>query len=265
MGKGLLEAVKFRIDGEDGLPLQGDVRTIENGAAKPILILGHGFRGHKDWGFWPDVAGRFAKRGFYVASFDFARIGARALGEEAEARASTVARELADWDAVVTMLLEGRLPLSSVEADRSRLAVLGHSRAGGTAILFAAEHPEVRAVAVWNGGGPVRPAVADGGPPSAKERAILDDLELNSHRYQVVRRFGLLKIPALVVQGDRDHERLLAQNRELQKAAPAQSFVPVIGGDHAFGTADPYAGTTPELDLAFEATDTFLRRAFALE
>lgn len=67
------------------------------------------------------------------------------------------------------------------------------------------------------------------------------------------------------MQGDRDHERLLAQNRELQQAAPSQSFVPDIGGDHVFGTADPYAGTTPELDLAFEATETFLQRAFALD
>lgn len=44
-----------------------------------------------------------------------------------------------------------RLPLAEL-ADTGRIGILGHSRAGGGTIIFAAEHPEVAALVVWNGG-----------------------------------------------------------------------------------------------------------------
>ena len=50
MSKEVLDHQKFRIELDDGSFLSGDVRTIKDGAAKPVLLIGHGFRGHKDWG-----------------------------------------------------------------------------------------------------------------------------------------------------------------------------------------------------------------------
>ncbi|MNE82737.1 hypothetical protein D3C80_1794860 [compost metagenome] len=44
-----------------------------------------------------------------------------------------------------------RLPLAE-QADPARLAILGHSPAGGGNFVFAAEHLEVQALVVWNGG-----------------------------------------------------------------------------------------------------------------
>lgn len=264
MSQQLLESVAFKLDTDEGLFLSGQVYTIRDDVPKQVLILGHGFRGHKDWSFWPDIANRFAERGYYTVAFNFTRIAAAELGqdEQSQAQASTLTQELRDWESVVTALLEGRLPLAA-QADRSRLAILGHSRAGGTAILYASEHPEIRAVAVWNGGGtPGRLLQSAEGSLTVKEQAILHDLQHNADRYQTGNSFKRLTIPAIVVQGDSDSEGLLAVNRELRALAPSQTFVSISGGDHTFGASEPFAGTTAALDQAFEETVRFLNGAF---
>ena len=264
MGKQLLESVSFKLEIVKGISITGDVKTIRNQTAKPVLIIGHGFRGHKDWGFWPDMTSRFAEKGYYTVIFNFARIAAEELGLEelAKARASTLSQELSDWGTVVAALFENRLPLAQTEADRSKLAILGHSRAGGTAIVYAAEHPEIRAAVIWNGGGsPNRPVAAEGEHLSAQEQAILHDLDANAERFQIKQKFGSLEIPALVVQGDQDVDRLLQAHRELWEVAPNQSFVAIQGGNHTFGAVDPYQGATEALDTAFQETDSFLRHA----
>ena len=75
------------------------------------------------------------------------------------------------------------LPLRE-EADVERLALLGHSRSGGSSIIFASEHDEVKAVAVWNGGGaPSLPPREPNQPLSLLEQACIDDAQRNVQRF----------------------------------------------------------------------------------
>ncbi|WP_342563113.1 hypothetical protein NST84_26825 [Paenibacillus sp. FSL R7-0345] len=56
-------------------------------------------------------------------------------------------------------------------ADTGRIGILGHSRAGGGTIIFAAEHPEVAALVVWNGGSPPPRTIQDGAAePTLREQ-----------------------------------------------------------------------------------------------
>ncbi|KAI7259327.1 hypothetical protein KC345_g10336, partial [Hortaea werneckii] len=156
----------FKLPLENGLYLEGEVRIPEGTAPKPVVLISHGFRGHKDWAFWPEVSARIAGSGFYTVSFNFSRIAARSaagLSPAETAGAATLSRELLDLEHVLLSLQQGRLPLTEA-ADLTRLAVLGHSRAGGSNILFAAEHPEVKALVVWNGGSAPQPPQGEGAP-----------------------------------------------------------------------------------------------------
>lgn len=253
----------FRLEQPDGTALEGEVRVVEGGGRKPVLILGHGFRGHKDWSFWPDAAERLAGRGYYTVTFNFARIDAlKSGGERKAAETATLSRELEDWRAVVRAAVHGQIPLAA-EADPERLAVLGHSRAGTSGLLLAGELAEVKAAVVWNGGGaPIRPSAEDGRELTPAQIALIDDLDRNAERFDVQRVFAGLNIPVLVVQGEADSERLLEQHRALRELAPHQSFVLIPGADHRFGAADPYTGTTPALDIALDETAAFLKRVF---
>ncbi|MGF9712476.1 alpha/beta hydrolase family protein [Paenibacillus naphthalenovorans] len=257
----------FSIQQANGLPLKGEVRTQIDGSGKPVLIVSHGFRGHRNWGFWPDVASRFAELGYYTVNFDFTRIAARHLQVEEKklAEASTITQELHDLNAVLSNVLEAKLPLAG-EADRSRVSLLGHSRSGGSSIILASEQPDVRAVIVWNGGsGPVRSNGANGSSQTLIEKAVNEDVSLNTERFDIVKHFKELRIPALVVQGDADNERLLQRNKELKAAAPHQKFIDIAGGDHTFGVADPYQGSSSQLDQAVEETHRFLQLAVTVK
>ncbi|WP_246188181.1 alpha/beta hydrolase family protein [Paenibacillus tengchongensis] len=217
--------------------------------------------------FWPEVSGRLAAAGFYVVSFNFSRLAARAaagLSPQEAAAAETQSRELQDLEQLLRVLeqllrvlQEKRLPLAPL-ADPVRLALLGHSRAGGTVIVFAAEHPEVQALAVWNGGSPPVRRYGPGETPSLAEQAIQADLAASGGRYNLEQALSRLSAKALVIQGDADRGELLRQNERFREQAPQHRYVTVPGADHIFNTGEPYAGSTPVLDTAVAETAAFL-------
>lgn len=266
MASHTLAVARFEIPLENELRIQGEVRVIEDGRRKPVVLLGHGFRAHRLWSFWPEVARRFAEQGYYTVSFDFSRIAAEEdrLDAEAVAESATFGRELADWEALVLRLRSEGLGLNE-EADTERIVVLGHSRAAGSGLLFAAKGQWVQAFIAWNGGSsaPLAPVVPEGTEPSLRDQAIIADLKRNAHRYDVYGAYSELSIPALVVQGGADHERLLQSVSGLQEAYPDQSVVWIPGADHTFGAKHPYEGFTKHLEEAFEHSIRFLRRVFA--
>ncbi|RIX53161.1 alpha/beta hydrolase [Paenibacillus nanensis] len=263
MSEQTLRSAPFEIAVSDGLKVRGRVKTQENGVRKPIVVVAHGFRGFQDWGFWPDVTDRFASRGYYTVSFDFSRIAAKeeGLDDGRVARASTQSQDVLDIEAVIRLIGEGRLPLQE-EADSNRVALLGHSRSGGSGILYASENPEqVDAVIVWNGG--PAPAKSSKEPDlTPVQLAVALDYEANPERFDIASRFQELSQPALIVQGDSDSERLLAFVDRLKELAPHQSYVSIQGANHTFGAVHPYEGSNEGLDAAFEETAAFLARTF---
>ena len=40
------------LTGADGGPVRGEVRTAAGGENRPAVVLCHGFKGFKDWGFF---------------------------------------------------------------------------------------------------------------------------------------------------------------------------------------------------------------------
>ena len=48
---------------------------LENIASAPCLIFVHGFKGFKDWGFFPFLGNYFSDKGFFVLTFNFSHNG----------------------------------------------------------------------------------------------------------------------------------------------------------------------------------------------
>ena len=46
--------MQFTIESSEGLPIRGDLES--TGGARALVVIVHGFKGFKDWGFFPWVA-----------------------------------------------------------------------------------------------------------------------------------------------------------------------------------------------------------------
>lgn len=119
------------------------------GEIKPCLILVHGFKGFKDWGFWPYTAEFFSKNGFNVLSFNFSHNGVGdsltefdELGKFAE---NTISLEIDELNEIVDSVHNGLIK----NLNCNLIGLIGHSRGGAVSILVSAINKNVNALAVW--------------------------------------------------------------------------------------------------------------------
>ena len=64
----------FELKGADGGPLRGTVWTVGDGKGRPAVVVCHGFKGFKDWGFFPHLAHRLANAGLTTVTFNFSGV-----------------------------------------------------------------------------------------------------------------------------------------------------------------------------------------------
>uniref|UniRef100_A0A4Y8PT43 AB hydrolase-1 domain-containing protein n=2 Tax=Paenibacillus athensensis TaxID=1967502 RepID=A0A4Y8PT43_9BACL len=158
-----------------------------------------------------------------------------------------------------------------------KLVLLGHSRGGGTSLVYALDHPEqVAGVISWNGitdldlltdadkaamrsAGRSYTANARTKQMMPLDLAILQDLEQHRERYDLPGRIAAIRCPVYLIQGTEDGDRRLSGSALLQQRNPAVQWELVQGGNHTFGAVHPYAGETEELREAIAKTKLALR------
>ena len=65
----------FSVENDRGDTVHGDVRFVEDGSVKPVVVFCHGFKGFKDWGPFPEWGRFLARSGFVAVHFNFSRNG----------------------------------------------------------------------------------------------------------------------------------------------------------------------------------------------
>ena len=274
----------FVLPGADGGPLRGEIRSQSLTEARPAIVICHGFKGFKDWGFFPHVAARLAQAGIAAISFNFSGSGVgpdgESFSEPERFRRGMPSADLEDirvvWDAVQGGGLVGGLAPPTV------MGIFGHSRGGATALLHAAEHPECRALVTWAaissyfrwGAETVRRWREQGSLDIVNQRTgevlplgvgYLEDLDAHGARLDLLDAARRVGAPWLIVHGSVDETVKVEEAKVLQAAArsaPTKLAV-VDGGSHTLGARHPWDGSTPQLDRAMDLTvDWFVRNLF---
>lgn len=248
----------------------------------PVLFLCHGFKGFKDWGFFPYVARTLAENHFIVLSFNFSMNG---IGDDPQeftelerfAR-NTYTREQEDLSALLQQLKKGDLP-GWERMDISRLGIIGHSRGGGNALLFSMEHQEISAVALWNSVAGLnlftesmqeemqkkgRTYILNGrtGQKMPIDREVLEDLQANHDRFDLLHRLPDYHKPILILQGEEDQAVPVSAATALNQAAPHSEMHLLPQTGHTFDATHPFQGTTPSLETALSHTIDFFKKNF---
>ena len=274
----------FELTGADGGPLRGDVRAVADGSPRPAVVICHGFKGFKDWGFFPHLADRLARGGLSAVSINFSGSGVGPEGdrftEPERFGHATFGHDLHDLSTVVTALEAGGLP--GIGPPPSGIGLFGHSRGGGVSVLYAAAHPGIRSLVTWS-------AIASGrrwGPETIRQwrqngkldvtnqrtgevlplfTDVLDELDADADgRLDIEAAAKRVRAPWLIVHGEADETVSIRDAQQLHHANEERAELMIVRhGAHTFGARHPWAGTTPELDQAMDATvGWFLRTLF---
>ena len=123
-----------------GLNLLGDTH-LPKSEPKACVILMHGFKGYKDYGFIPVLAHDLCDSGMIVHRFNFSTSG---MTNDIETFARPDLFELDTWNRQVE---DVRRVVQAVRSDELAgnglpIFLIGHSRGGGTALLTAGRHGE---------------------------------------------------------------------------------------------------------------------------
>ena len=147
-----LQERSFSLSNARGDAVHGDLRFVDDGAPKPVVVFCHGFKGFKDWGPFPTWGRRLANAGFASVLFNFSHNGVHPdapteFTQPDRFAQNTFTRELDDLTAVLDAVDDGTL---EAPFETEGLGLMGHSRGGGTAILQAARDPRVEALVTWS-------------------------------------------------------------------------------------------------------------------
>ena len=266
-------------------PILIDVYCVHNKLLKPVIIFCHGYKGFKDWGAWDVMAIAFAEAGFCFIKFNFSHNGGTIEEPidfpDLKAFANNnYSKELDDLDSVINWLCDN----SSLknEADINNISLMGHSRGGGIVSIKAEEdsrinncislagvsdfkrrfHIDSDAFIKWKKTGVKY--VENGRTKQQMPHYIqfYEDFINNENRLTIKRAVKNLKIPHLIIHGDKDTSIFLEEAKKLQKWNPKSKLEIIKGANHVFGTSHPWTKEKLSVDLqkAVDTSISFLKK-----
>jgi pimeloyl-ACP methyl ester carboxylesterase len=255
--------------------LRGTIRVPEGPPPRTGIVLVHGFKGYKDWGFFPWVAEQLVGDRHAVVSFNLTGSG---IGSDPHTfsdleafAANTYSREQLDIARILEAVRGDLLPRSP-----DRIGLFGHSRGGAGAVLQAAATSEVEALVTWAAVGNLdrwdeatrrewresgRIFVMNSrtGQQMPLSVELLEDFEANRGTLDVAAAASRVEIPWLVVHGSEDETVSAEDGRSLARVAPRARLFLVDGAGHTFGAVHPFEGATAALESAIQATRDHFR------
>lgn len=252
------------------------VRAAGRAAARPAVVLVHGYKGFRSWGFFPTLADRLARAGFNSVVYSASGSGVDATGDFAfpdRFGRNTYSADLADLRTVLTALWDGQLGTAAPTA----LGLMGHSRGGGIATLQAARDPRVGTLVTWS-------TISNVDRWSAETKAdwrTKGRIDVVNHRtHQVLplyldvleevekQRTGRLdleaaarevKVPWLLLHGEEDDSVSSAESERMHSAngKGTTELKIVHSTGHTFGAKHPLEGVPEPLERTIQATVNF--------
>jgi len=269
----------FEIPCKDGLSIRGEVYPAESSLG--TVFLCHGFKGFAHWGFFPYLARTLAENGLAAVSFDFSGSGIgrdrESCTEAAAFAGNTLSRELEDMDNLVDYARRRKLI-------SGKFGLFGHSRGGGTAILFAAatdtdvsslvtwsavSHPDrwsSEDEVTWRKRGYAEITNSRTGQVMRLDTGLLDDVKLHGKtKLNIEAAAGRIRIPWLIVHGAADETVPSLEAERLHSLSPGVSTLRLIeSASHAFGATHPLTEVPPVLEkVVLETVRFFVRNATA--
>jgi dienelactone hydrolase len=273
------ETVPFTLE-TPGALLHGLADLPEEPGERPAVVICHGFKGFMEWGFFPALATLLAERGYVAIRFNLSGTGMRP-GDERVTDPDAFTRDTYSLELSELLAVLDALPrIAPGRIAPGRIGLLGHSRGGGVALLAAADpawRDRIGALVTWaaiadvdrfspaqkeewRAAGELPVVNARTGQKLALGLGLLADVEDHRAELDLLAAAGARRAPWLIVHGGEDESVPVAEAHRLagRAAEPAELLV-LPGAGHTFGSRHPFAGPTPHLIQALNATQRWFR------
>ena len=248
-------------------------------AKSPCIILVHGFKGFKDWGFCPYIGEYLSRQNFFVVTFNFSHNG---IGENLtefteldKFAENTFALEISELSEIISAYKNNFFG----EISNQPVGLLGHSRGGGISLLTSKQNDDVKAVAIWA-------SVSDFDRYSERQKEVwrkkgvfevlntrtkqvmrlnvtlLDDLEQNNDTsLNIENSVKTLNKPLFIAHGEQDLAVPVKEAETLYNWSNKDmtEFYKIPNTGHTFNAKHPFEGSNPRLDLLLEKTERFFK------
>ncbi len=264
------------VSGQFGRSITYDITFPESNGPSPVVIFLHGFKGFKDWGPFGQVAQAFAEAGFVFLKFNFAFNGTTPdnLVDFSDLDAfskNNFTRELSDLQQIVELVVANK---NEWNIDENQVYLVGHSRGGGTAIIYAAGTSRIRGIAAWASVGDFGKflSMADHGTwkkegliyvPNARTGQqmpvgyqLYEDFIQNSSKLDIAAAAASLKNRLLFVHGTLDETIPFSDIESLARNSAGSVFVAIPGANHTFGGSHPVESNVLPAHFALVVQET---------
>jgi len=273
----------FEIAGAEGEVIRGNVHlpSHDPGGKLPVVLILHGFKGYKDYGFFPCLTQSLADSGLVAIRLNFSHSGIdddfSTFGRPDLFERDSWGKQLFDVGAAIAAL--PTLPHAD-RMDPARLAILGHSRGGVVVLLTgggggadprinavvslsapsSADMPEEHKRVIREDGFIVSPSSRTG-QDLRIGRAWVDDLEEHAPERDVLAAVARMKAPLMIVHGTDDESVPVACADAIAAAYPLDAEKLILeGAGHTFNCTNPMSKPSPALEELIARVSAFLTR-----
>ena len=269
---------QFSISLGDGV-LHGDLHYAGHTSC-PILLIIHGFRGSKNWGFFPTIAEEFAQNGSIVLTWNMSLNGysknSQYIDQPDNFARNTITQEMVDTQSIIDSILQDdRIISGDIRSHwNGDIHVLGHSRGGGIGILISAKNPSIKKLALWNtisrfgrfterqkklwsetGTFPIDET--EDGKVIAMNYTYISDLEFHGDEYSPLRAITEVSADILIVHAEQDMTVPIREAYALQEKSHSAHMHSIPQAGHIFGCTHPFTEMTSSLRDAIDTTTAF--------
>jgi len=272
---------EFRLKSNEGYVLDLSTYGFQNISKAPCLILVHGFKGFKDWGFFPFTAEHFAKCGYFVITFNFSHNGIAGndfnLFNVDSFAKNTVSLEISELVQVINAYKNGFFGKEVY----GKIGLVGHSRGGGVAILSSLvdkvdvytawasvarfDRYTERQKTEWRKQGYFEVINSRTNQMMRMDIDLLEDIEKNKQSsLSIEKAVKSLNRPLLILHGTEDVTVPSAEAEMIYSWSNNNQtrFEKIPACGHTFDIVHPFAGCSEKFGQVLSLTTDFLLKVF---
>lgn len=273
----------FAIEAASNRYIRGDYYVPEHCDGKPLIVFCHGFKGFKDWGEWQYGMEKICSNGFFVIAFNFSFNGIgpdlKNFSELPKFAQNTIGYELEDLQIVMDEVKKGER--FSELRNTNKTGIIGHSRGGGTAILYSAQSNDINCIVTWASisnfdaylsrseewrkNGFIEFENARTKQMMRMNVEFLNDIERNLSSRNILKSEKAHGLPHLIIQGDNDEAVSDEEARKLHEASNKSitKLEIIPQGTHTFGQSHPAESINPVFESVVNKTIEWFRTYLA--